>query len=115
MFLFNIVSLTPERGGPGGDLGPLSEDRSRVFYFLMGNFLTFLILAVLTWDLYCSILGRDTRLRTDLWSLIDFCVCRLCAAIPHTIRPISPRTRKGGGAGASARQRPLLALLRLLG
>jgi len=115
VFLFNIVSLLLSAAAQVATWVLYRRTRSRrVFYFLMGNFLTFLILAVLTWDLYCSILGRDTRLRTNLWSLIDFCVCGLCAAIPHTIRPIKParavRAAELGFGAAAA----LLALLRLL-
>lgn len=68
----------------------------RVLFFLLSNFLTFMILSVLTWDLYYSILGRDTTFRTFLWPLIDFCVCALCATLPRVTRPRIP-TRLGRG------------------
>ena len=113
VFLFNIISLLISAGAQVTTWVLYRKTKARrVLYFLLSNFLTFLILGVLTWDIYCSILGRDTRARFYLWSLIDFCVCGLCAVLPRTIHPIRPtRLVRGVELGFSAAA-AMLAILR---
>lgn len=113
VFLFSIVSLLLSAAAQLTTWVLFRKTKAeRVLFFLLSNFLTFLILSVLTWDLYCSILGRDTTFRNYIWPLIDFCVCALCAALPRATRPRIVSRRSRAAEKGTAAVAAVLAVLR---
>jgi len=115
MFFFSIVSLLLSAAAQVVTWVLYRKTKAeRVFYFILSNLLTFFIVSVLAWDLFFSILGRDTALRSFLWLVIDFCVCGLCATLPRVTHPRKPSRLVRWIERATGASAAVLAALRIV-